>query len=88
MVIGTKETALGRRRDFVVARLDLGGGAMKVATINIRSVKLHAPEPPRPDTGGDGGERGASSTMTTTGDTTITDPQSLFKFSRRQHQNL
>ena len=39
--IGLKATALGRRRNFVVARFDLGGGAMKVATINIRSVKLH-----------------------------------------------
>ena len=53
--IGPKETALGRRRTFVVARFYLGGGAMKVDTINIRSVKLHTLEPPRPDTGGDGG---------------------------------
>ena len=39
--IGLKATALGRRRTFLVARFDLGGGDMKVATINIRSVKLH-----------------------------------------------
>ena len=45
---------------------------MKVATINIKSVKLHTPEPLRPDTGGDGGERYAAATTTTTGDTTIT----------------
>ena len=48
-------TALGRRRTFVVAVFDLGGGYMKVATIKIQSVKLQTPEPPRPSTGGDGG---------------------------------
>ena len=53
--IGPKATALGRRRTFVVARFDLGGGAMKVATINIRSFKLHTPEPTCPSTGGDVG---------------------------------
>ena len=47
---------------------------MKVATINIRGVKLHTPEPPRPYTGGDGGERTSSATTTNTGDTTVTDP--------------
>ena len=41
--IRPKATALGRHRNFVVAIFDLGGGAMKVATINIRSVKLHTP---------------------------------------------
>ena len=50
---------------------------MKVYTINIRSVKLHTPEPPRPSTGGDGWERDAATTMTTTGDTTITYPVSV-----------
>ena len=39
--IGPKATALGRRRNFVVARFGLVGGSMKVATINIRIVKLH-----------------------------------------------
>ena len=53
--IGPKVTTLGRRRDFVVARFDLGGGAMKLATINIRSVKLHTTETTFPSTGGDGG---------------------------------
>ena len=53
--IGLKATALGRRRNFVVARFDLGGGAMKVATINIRSVNIDTPEPLRTSTGGDGG---------------------------------
>ena len=44
MEIGTKMTALGRRRTFVVAKFDLGEGNMKVVTINIRSFKLHTPE--------------------------------------------
>ena len=35
--IGPKETALGRCRTFFITRFDLGGGAMKVATINIWS---------------------------------------------------
>ena len=80
MDIGLKATALGRRRTFVVARLDLGGISMKVATINIRSVNLHTTEPPRPSTGGDGGERAAASTTTTTGDTTVIDPVSVQVF--------
>ena len=75
-----KATSLGRRRTFVVAIFDAGGGDMKVATINIRSVKLHTPEPPRPYTGGDGGERFADSTTTTTGYTTVTDPVSVQVF--------
>ena len=41
--IGPKATAFGRRRTFVVVRFYLGGGAMKVATINIQSVKLNNP---------------------------------------------
>ena len=53
---------------------------MKVATINIRSVKIHTPEPPRPSTDGDGGERATAATMTTTGDTTVTDPVSVQVF--------
>ena len=69
MEIGPKAAALGRRRAFVVARFNLGGGDMKVATINIRSVKLHTPEPPRPSTGGCGGERAAAATTTATGET-------------------
>ena len=69
-----KLTALGRRRNFFISKSDFGGLDMKVATINIRSVKLHTPGPLCPDTDGDGGERAASATTTTTGDTTITDP--------------
>ena len=75
--IRLKATALGRRTTLVVARFDLGGGAMKVATINIRSVKLHTTEPPCPSNSGDGGERAASATTTTTGGITITDPVSV-----------
>ena len=71
--IGTKATALGRCRTSVVANFDFVGGDMKVATINIRSVKLHTPEPLCLATGGDGGERSAAATTTTIGDTTITD---------------
>ena len=83
MEIGPKATALGRRRTFVIAIFDLGGGAMKVATINIRSVKIHTPEPPCPSTDGNGGERDSSATTTTTGDITVTDPVSvqIFKAS-------
>ena len=84
---GPNVTALGRRRTFIVSKFDLGGGDMKVATINIRSVKLHTPEPPRPAAGGDGGERAAAATTTTTGEKP-SHIQSLFKFSRRQHQTL
>ena len=64
--IRPKATALGGRRNFVVARFDLGGGATKVATINIQSVKLHTPEPPLTCTGGDSGDRAAADTTTTT----------------------
>ena len=53
---------------------------MKVATINIQSVKLHTPEPPRPSTGGDGGNRAPTVTTTSTGDTTITYPVSAQGF--------
>ena len=75
--IGTKATALGRRRTFVVTRFDLGGGAVKVATVNIWSVKLHTPEPPRSSTVGDGGKRAVSVTTTIDGDTTVTYPVSV-----------
>ena len=78
--IGPKETALGRHRTFVVAGFDLGGGAMKVATINIRSVKLHTLEPTHPSAGCDGGERASSVTTATTVDTTVTDPVSVQVF--------
>ena len=70
--IGPKVTTSGRRRNFVAAKLDLGGGDMKVSTINISSVKFHTTEYLRPDTVGDGGERAASSTTTTNRGTTIT----------------
>ena len=62
------------RRNFAVAKLDLGREDIKVVTINIRSVKLHTPEPLCPDIDGDGGDRDSAATNTTTGDTTITDP--------------
>ena len=78
--IGLKATALGRRRTFVVAKFDLGGGYMKVATINIRSVNIHTPEPLCPDNDGDGGYRAVSETTTATGDTTIIDPVSVRVF--------
>ena len=70
-------TALGRRRTFLVAKSDLVGGDMKVATINTRSVNIHTTEPLIPDTDGDGGERADASTTSTTGDTTITYPFSI-----------
>ena len=41
--IGLKATALGRQRTFVVARFNLGGGDMKMTTINIQNVKFHTP---------------------------------------------
>ena len=64
----------GRRRTFVVAKFYPGGGDMKVTTINIRSVNLHAPESFRLDTDGDVRYRNVAFTTTTIGDTTITDP--------------
>ena len=69
--IGMKATELSRRRNFVVARFDLGGKSMKAATINIRSVKLHTPEPPCPFNGGDGVKRDAAASTNTNGDTTV-----------------
>ena len=78
--IGMKVTSLGRLRTFVVTRFDLGRGATKVATINIRSVKLHTPEPTLPSTGGDCGERAADNTMTTNGETTVKYPVSVQVF--------
>ena len=77
MEIGLKANTLGRRRNFFVKKFDPGGGDMKVATIKIRSVKLHTPEPLCPDTDGNGEERADDVTTTTTGDTTITDPVSI-----------
>ena len=77
MEIGLKATALGRYRIVVVAISELGGGDMKVAKINIGSVNLHTPEPPRPYTGGDDGERAADSTTTTIGYKTVTDAVSV-----------
>ena len=50
---------------------------MKVVTINIRILKLHTPEPPRPSTGCDGGERFSSATTTNIVDTIVTDPVSV-----------
>ena len=76
MGIGPKETALGGRRTFVVTKFYLGVEYMKVATINIRSIKLHTPEPLRPATDVYGGESDTSATMNHTEDTNITDPVS------------
>ena len=78
--IGPKAPALYRCRTFVFTRFDLGVGAMKVATTNFWSVKLNTPEPPRPSTGDDSGDRDAATTTDTTGDTTITDPVSVQVF--------
>ena len=78
--IGPKATALGRCRNFVVSRFDLVIGAMKLATINIQSAKLHTQEPPCPYTVGDGGYRADSATTTTNGDTTVTYPVSVQVF--------
>ena len=80
MEIGPKATALGRRRTFVVAKFDLGGGDTKVVTINIRSFKLKTPEPLYPANDGDVEERDAAATTTTNGDTTIKDPVSVQVF--------
>ena len=71
--IGPKAAALGRHRRFAISRFDIGGGAIKGATINIWGVKLHTTEPPFPSTGGDSRERADATTTTTTGDTTVTD---------------
>ena len=49
-------------------------------SINIWSVKLHTPEPPRPSTGDDGGEKASDATKITTGDTTVTYPVSVQVF--------
>ena len=64
--IGTKATTLGRRRTFVVTKFEHGGGEMKVATINIRIVKLHTTDPLRPSKDSGGGERDDAATKTTT----------------------
>ena len=77
MEIGLKATTLGRRRTFVIAKFDLGGGDMKVITINMRSFKIHTLEPLCPVTYGGGEEKYAAATTITTGDTTITDPVSI-----------
>ena len=53
---------------------------MKVATINIQSVKLHTPEPTSLYTGGDVGGRAAAVIMNTTGDITVIDPVSVQVF--------
>ena len=80
MEIGPKVTTLGRRRNFVVKKIDLGGGEMKLDSISIRSVKIHTLEPLRTDTNCDVGDRAAAATTTTNGDTTITDPVSMRVF--------
>ena len=80
MEIGPRATTSGIHRTFVVTKLDLDGGDMNVTTINIRSVKLHTPEPLHHATDGYGGERDAAATMPNTGDTTITDPVSIRVF--------
>ena len=72
--IGTKATVLGRRKTSVVVKFDLGRIDMKVATINIRSVKIHTPEHLCPAADGDVGETAVSTTTTNTGETTTTYP--------------
>ena len=79
--IGPNTTALDKCRTFVVAKLDLVGGDMKVTTINIRSVKFHTPEFILSDTGSDGGERAtAAATTIITEDTSVIDPVSVHVF--------
>ena len=78
--IGPKATKLDWRRNFFIAKFDLGGGNMKVYTINIRSVKLHTMEPIFTATEGDGGERADYATKTTTGYKNITDSVSIRVF--------
>ena len=87
MEIGSKETALVKLITFVVAKIHLCGGGMKVATINIRTVKIHTQEPFLTTTYGDGEERDTYAITNTTGDTTITDPVSV-QVLRRQHQTI
>ena len=41
--IGPNVTTSGRCRNFFVAKFDLSGVDMRIATINIRSVNLHTP---------------------------------------------
>ena len=53
--IEPKATSSGRHRTFVFAKFDLGGGDMKVATINISSFNLHVIELLRPGTDSYGG---------------------------------
>ena len=50
---------------------------MEVATINIRSVKIHTTEPPLTSAGGDGGGRAAATTATTTEYITVKYPVSV-----------
>ena len=85
--IGPNTTALGRRMTFVVAKFDFSGGDTKVATITIRSVNIHNPEPLIPDNNGGAGDRCASDTITTTGYTKIKYPVYVQVY-RCQHYNL
>ena len=71
---------MGGRRSFDVTKYDLGQGNMKVCTINIRSAKLHNPEPINHATDGCGGKSAASVTVNTYIYTTITDPVSVQVF--------
>ena len=75
-----KLTALGRRRNFFISKSDFGGLDMKVATINIRSVKIHTPEHLCPAADGDVGETAVSTTTTNTGETTTTYPVTVEVF--------
>ena len=83
METGRKATALSRRKTLVIARFNVSKGYMKVDTFNIRSVKIHTPGPPRPSTGGDGGERDTFVSTTTTGKRTVTDPVSFQFFEAK-----
>ena len=43
--IGPKATALGRRRTFVVARFDLGRGAMKAKKVELQYITVIVTKP-------------------------------------------
>ena len=80
-------TTSGSHSDFVAVKFDPGGGDMKVATINTRSVNIHTTEPLIPDTDGDGGER-ADAPPPVLLEIQLSHIQSRFEFLRRQNHTL
>ena len=78
--VGPKEITLGSRRSYVITKPNLGGGDVKLVTINLRSVNIHTMEPLCPATNDNGGQRSDDVTTTTTKDTIITDPVSIRVF--------